>query len=68
MSWSPPNRGYTLDANGYPLPSKFDPSEMPEGVPPTFRIVGSSFPVTGSEFSVVDNRSGYQYGYKFPPE
>jgi hypothetical protein len=68
MPWDPPNTGARNDANGYPIPSQFDPGKMPEGVPPTIRIVGSHAPQVGCSFAAVDNLTGGQGGYIFPPD
>jgi hypothetical protein len=66
--WNPPNVGYQCDpVSGLPIPTQFDPSLMPEGVPPTIRIIGSHAPQVGCSFAAVDNLTGGQGGYVFPP-
>jgi len=50
-----PNQPYSYDEKGLPIIRKYDPSQLPAGLPDTIRIVGSHFKT--AEFACVDNNS-----------
>jgi hypothetical protein len=77
MSWESglANIAYCFDAAGLPILRKFDPAQLPSGLPPTTKICGSqSIPGTSlvngnvifqSDFCVKDNQTG-QGGWNGP--